>query len=106
MLEDRDILAVNSPREHVEGPYTVVYKTNEWAIVTLCYDKRPCLGIRWFDAYGGNGNPTSRGYATWFVIPEELCPDILHSLRIDDAQSFQIDKFLHGEIDGNELKEC
>lgn len=61
MLEDRDILAVNSPREHVEGPYTVVYKTNEWAIVTLCYDKRPCLGIRWFDAYGGNGNPTSRG---------------------------------------------
>lgn len=98
MLENSKILSVNSPRTNVKGPYSVLYKTDYWAIVALKYDNSPCLGIRWFDE-DGKGNPTSHGIPTWFVIPEELCGSLISSLPLrNDVRSKTI-KFLDGEFD-------
>lgn len=37
-LTDKEILSIISPRKFVNGPYNVVCKTDEWAVVTLSYD--------------------------------------------------------------------
>ncbi len=95
MLDDKEILSVCSPKDKVSGPYEIVYKTDYWAIVTLKYESRPRLGIRWFT--GKIGTPSARGNATWFVLPEELYDSILSGLPLKPTQRFKIDKFLIGE---------
>lgn len=101
MLDNDVILSVCSPREFVLGPYTVVYKTEYWAIVTLIYDTEPALGIRWF--VDGVGTPSSHGYPTWFIIPDELRGALLYSLPLKVDVRNKIQKFLEGEIDGAKL---
>lgn len=101
MLDDQEILSVNSPRSMVEGPYTVVYKTEYWAIVTLDYEDAPSLGIRWFD--DGIGTPTSHGYPTWFIIPDELRGALLYNLPLKMEERSKIVKFLAGDLEGAKL---
>jgi hypothetical protein len=103
--KDEEILTINSPKEHCDGPYVVVYKSVEerWAIVALTWDKLPALAIRWF--WGKSGNPVSRGYPTWFVIPSILYNAILNGLPLAFLFRDKINRFLRGEISGNQLKE-
>ena len=101
MLNNNDILSVCSPRSLVSGPYSVVYKSNNWAIVTLDYEDAPSLGIRWF--VDGVGTPSSHNYPTWFIIPDELRGTLLYGLPLKVDVRNKILKFLGGEIDGIEL---
>lgn len=72
--DDSKILQIDSPKAHLSGPYTVVFKNldERWAIVALDWgkEKKPRLGIRWF--WDNSGNPFSSGNGTWFVIPPSL----------------------------------
>lgn len=85
----------------VEGPYSVVYKSDYWVIVTFNYEGAPALGIRWFD--DGVGTPSSHGNPTWFVIPDELRGALLYSLPLKKEERNKIVKYLWSEIDGNKL---
>ena len=102
---DEEILKIDSPKEHCEGPYIVVYKNikQRWVIVALDWNKEPNLAIRWF--WDSNGNPVSRGYATWFVIPSMLQNAILNGLPLEFQFRDEINRFLSGDISGNQLKE-
>ena len=101
---DEEILKINSPKSQLEGPYTVVYKDiiERWAIVAFNWDEVPCLGIRWF--WSSKGNPVSTGYPTWFVIPSTLSNSILNGLPLDFQFRNELNRFLAGEINGEQLK--
>jgi hypothetical protein len=103
LTQDENILAINSPKELVGGPYKVVYKSkdkaNKWAIVALDWNGGPCLGIRWFHAT--MGNPVSTGHPTWFIIPDPLNHAILDCVA--QLQAERIKQFLEGKISGEEL---
>lgn len=105
LQDDSKILAINSPRDSVGGPYAVVYKNMEerWAIVAMDWDGEPRLGMRWF--WGGGGNPLSSGYPIWLVIPPSLSKNILSGLPIGHKFGARVDDFLAGKIDGATLKE-
>lgn len=91
---DQRVLNINSPQNSVDGPYEVIYRNidERWAVVTLRWDNEPCLGIRWF--WGNNGNPSSRSYATWLVIPDALADGVLSGLNIDESKRTNVKKFL------------
>lgn len=104
-LENDDrILEINSPKVSVGGPYSVVFKSIEdrFAVVALDWDGNPKLAIRWF--WNKNGNPSSRGYATWFVIPSMLLNAVLNGFPLDFEYRDKVNRFLAGEIDGHSLK--
>jgi hypothetical protein len=50
------------------------------------------------------GNPVSREYSTWFVVPTSLSRNMLFGLPLDHEFSRKIDDFLAGKIKGTELK--
>ena len=45
-----------------------------WSAADGLWDDVPCLAIRWngSDNDQGVGSPQSRGYPTWFIVPDEL----------------------------------
>lgn len=100
--DDSKILGINSPKNLVGGPYSVVYKDVEerWAIVALDWDSRPCLGIRWF--WGGSGNPFSR-QPTWLILPSNLINSTLNGLPLDYSFRARLDQYLSGKIKGSDL---
>jgi len=105
--DDSKILQIDSPKAHLSGPYTVVFKNldERWAIVALDWDggngPEPRLGIRWF--WGNGGNPFSSGNGTWLVIPPSLSKNILSGLPIDHVVSGRLEDFLCGKISGAQL---
>jgi hypothetical protein len=103
VMNDADILFINSPMDNVGGPYVVVYKDtiDRWAIVAMNWDNEPRLGIRWF--WGGNGNPTSSGHATWLVLPPLLQNSTLDTLAIGKSKEDAVKRFLNKDITGEEL---
>ena len=102
--DDLAILSINSPKGEVKGPYVVVYRNIEtrWVIVALKWGGDPSLGIRWF--WDPNGHPTSRNYPTWFIIPSELRTALLNGLPLEYNFKRSIERFLSGEIEGENLK--
>ena len=101
-----EILEIISPKKSVRGPYVVVYKDTDkrWAIVAMDWDSEPRLGIRWF--WDKQGYPVGiSGSPVWYVIPPQLSKSILAGLPIDHTFSTKIDKFLAGELTGQELME-
>ena len=103
-MNDEEILRINSPKDSCGGPFIVVSKneTHRWAIVALEWEGEPTLGIRWF--WSQMGTPSSRGNATWFIIPSELHNAILNGIPLDFKFRDKINRFLSGEINGNQLK--
>lgn len=103
--KDDEILSINSPKKSIKGPYTVIYKDlpDRWAIVTLEWNGEPSIGMRWF--WDSVGNPISRGYPTWFIVPSGLCKSILDGLPLRFDERKKVDAFLTGEIIGDELIE-
>jgi hypothetical protein len=104
LSNDKNILSITSPQNNVKGPYKVVYKNidEKWAIVALDWNDYPSLAIRWF--WGTMGNPISSGYPTWFTLPSELEETILNGLPLDYQVRKKVEKFLTGEITGEQLK--
>lgn len=66
---------VNSPKASWEL-IKVIHNTGQggWSAAEGRWDGVFCLAMRWngSDSDDGVGNPQSRGYPTWFVIPEEM----------------------------------
>lgn len=104
LSNDNEILSINSPQDHVRGPYAVVHKDiqERWAIVAMHWDKTPVLGIRWF--WGEGGNPRSTAYSTWLVVPSLLSMNILSGLSLEQNFRSKLEDFLSGKIDGNKLR--
>lgn len=104
LKNDEEILKINSPQGSLEGPYVVVFKSilQRWAIVAMNWDDVPTLGIRWF--WGKNGNPISRSYATWLIIPSMLQNAVLNGLPLDFKFRDRLNRFLIGDISGDQLK--
>lgn len=102
MLNDQEILAMNSPRRLVGGPYVVVRSNDFWAVVALDYDKEPRLGIRWID--DEIGTPQSHGFPTWFIVPPDFNEMFIWELHVDVKRACAIYDFLNGRIDGETLK--
>jgi hypothetical protein len=73
---------VLSPKGSIKN-IRVIYDGREhgWSLARLEWDGEEVIGIRW---NGGStngipsvGNPQSRGYPTWFVLPEEAGEQII-----------------------------
>lgn len=107
LANDKEILEINSPTACVCGPYAVVHKDfdERWVIVAMGWSSnrqvQSALGIRWF--HGKAGNPLSRRYPTWFVVPNELAPAILGGLPLSPKFSRLINKFLLSKLPNDEL---
>lgn len=98
LFDDSKILQIDSPRENISGPFEVIYKDTDerWAIVTIKWDGKPCLGIRWF--WDSNGMPNGHEYSTWFVVPDEIAFAILNGLPIKSTLKIKTQDFLAGKI--------
>jgi len=105
LCDDLEILSIKSPKNRLRGPWAVVYKNikERWAIVSLTWDNRPALAIRWF--WGSKGQPLSSGYPTWFIIPEALNENHLSLLDENSEKIENVRKFLEGRISGQELNQ-
>ena len=103
LTKDSNILAINSPKTSVGGPYKVVYKNidERWAIVVMDWEGEPCLGIRWF--WGNGGNPFSSAHPIWLVVPNSLSNSMLNGLPLDFKFHSKIVDFLAGKIKGNQI---
>jgi hypothetical protein len=64
--------------------------SGEYSVAILEWNGDPCVGIRWniterelndADKVSGAkicvGEPNSRGYATWFILPDDFLRDLL-----------------------------
>lgn len=74
---------VTAPRNLVKG-VDVLFNTGPggWSVARLEWEDHEVLGIRWNGEDGpGVGNPQSRGFATWFVLPDELRPTIVDRIE-------------------------
>lgn len=105
LSNDDLILNINSPKKSVGGPYKVIHKDQieRWAIVALDWGGDPRLGIRWF--VDTKGNPTIEGQPTWFVLPPNLYISTLNGLPLTYQDRKEVERFLMGEITGEELGE-
>lgn len=45
-----------------------------WSLASMLWDGEEALGIRWNGGAEGDskGQPTSRGYPTWYILPQEV----------------------------------
>ncbi len=86
-MKNDAILGINSPKQYLDGPHDVVYTSmgegdeGRWAVVTLKWEGKPRLGVRWF--HGKHGYPLGHfGYGTWYVVPPMLSKGLLASLPL------------------------
>jgi hypothetical protein len=72
-----DPRTVLSPRGSIKD-LQIIYdgKENGWSLARMKWDGSPVMAMRW---NGGSvngipsiGNPSSRGYPTWFVVPDDV----------------------------------
>lgn len=103
LSDDSKILQIDSPQEKLSGPYNVIYKdlNERWAIVTIKWNGKHRLGIRWF--WDSNGMPNGHGYSTWFVVPDEIAFSILNGLPIKPALKLKTQDFLAGKIEVSDI---
>ncbi len=98
------------PENTGADPRTVIAPQRSWQLIAVLYENKhwsmalgrwrndddglwkPALAQRWNGWDGSKGNPVSRGYSTWFVLPEEthdlylqtrFIPDNLRDLVIE-----------------------
>ena len=65
---------VHSPRKHWKL-HQVIYKgkMGTWSAAEGEWENEPVLAIRWNGETGHEkGQPQSRGFPTWFIVPEEI----------------------------------
>ncbi len=88
---------VISPKHHVGSVKKIlcIDEDDRWALAVISWDGHDRLATRWF--WSRIGDPNSRGYPTWHVLPDEfakpLLTDLLNRGRIDEQDyKFCIDK--------------
>ena len=58
---------------------------NSWSLARMKWDSTPTIAMRWNGGSANGkhsiGNPHSRGYPTWFVLPEEIGSAIEQMLK-------------------------
>jgi hypothetical protein len=58
---------------------------NSWSLARMKWDDTPVIAMRWNggsnDGRPSVGNPQSRGYPTWFVVPDEVGEAIEKNLK-------------------------
>ena len=94
-MEDCEIMKIVSPKARTGRKLDFIVHKNindKWAIVAMHWDGDPVLAIRWF--YGPKGNPVSRGYPTWFVIPTSLAEGMISKLGLSPESLDRIKKHL------------
>jgi len=101
---DDHILSINSPESAVGGPYLVIHRDakQRYALVALDWGGEPSIGIRWF--WGDVGNPHSRGFPTWTVLPNDLYRTLQKHFPLNVKNAHHVEKFLIGEIAGEQLR--
>jgi hypothetical protein len=72
---------------------TIPKLTNGWAAAIVPFDGRKALGIRWNgDKARPQGNPSSHGQPTWFIVPKELEEAFLEIIkRFAEKKPFKFD---------------
>jgi hypothetical protein len=81
-----DPCTVISPKKRIED-LRIVYDSGptevSWAVAEFIWDSKERVGIRWNGEPDddGVGTPQARGVPTWFVLPVELAPQVLHRAR-------------------------
>lgn len=98
LRDEERILEIDSPQANIGGPYKVLYKDvqERWAVVVLKWNNKPRLGVRWF--WDSCGEPNSRGYSTWFVVPPNLSIAVLNGLPLVHDVRLLVDDFLCGKV--------
>ena len=68
------------PKQHVGKVKKVlcVDESDRWVLAVLPWDGRYKLATRWF--WSRIGDPNSRGYPTWHVLPDEFSKPLLIDL--------------------------
>lgn len=89
-LHPREVV---SPRDKWKLIY-ILHVTKWWSMAfgqwTDDEQTRYVLAQRWNGEDGEKGNPISRGYATWFVLPDETYPLYIESRFIPDDKREKI----------------
>ena len=100
---NEDILAIDSPKDMVGGPYFVVHKNSEerYALVALEWCGEPAIGIRWF--WDTVGNPQSSSFPTWTIIPTAFYRTLQEHFPLNIKHKNPVEDFLTGKITGEEL---
>lgn len=76
-----------SPLGRLEpGTLNVIYTSPDgaWSLARMVWDGAPRLGCRWngdINNPADKGNPSSRGHGTWFILPDELVPVVMESIK-------------------------
>ena len=79
-MELEDLKELDSPKDRIKNITPVfIYKKDNWALITCEWLGNRRLGIRSF--WDENGSPSSRGYATWYIIPEDLTFVVLNRVK-------------------------
>lgn len=72
--------SIRTPKRSITGEIKVLHDDGDysWSIVLLTWDGRRSFGVRWNGGFADNssGNPQSRGFPTWFLIPDALSRSI------------------------------
>jgi hypothetical protein len=87
-----DPIPVDSPRANWKLK-EVIMNTGQggWSVAHGFWDEVPVVGVRWngSDSDTGQGNPQSRGHATWFILPDGLKKSVLDEVDrlIEEGES-------------------
>ena len=71
-VDPRDVVSPQSTWQLL----AVLYESERWSMAIGRWKSdegkwRPVLAQRWNGWAGGKGNPISRGFPTWFIMPDE-----------------------------------
>ena len=71
-IDPRDVVSPQSTWQLID----VLYESEDWSMAIGRWKSdegkwRPVLAQRWNGWEGGKGNPISRGFPTWFIMPDE-----------------------------------
>ncbi|WP_200410719.1 hypothetical protein [Komagataeibacter oboediens] len=88
---------VVSPKENWEL-VEVLYESQWWSMARGYWTdengKRPVLAQRWNGDEGDKGNPISRGYPTWFILPSETYGLYFGSKFIPEDKRLEVITFI------------
>jgi hypothetical protein len=93
---------VISPKEHwhlISVLYTADEGSGPWSLAVGRWDGNLVMAARW-DGRGDFmlGNPSSRGKATWFVLPDGMADAILANVPIPEDQKIIYTSLLAAEV--------
>jgi hypothetical protein len=98
-----DVLSPKDCISNVRTIYDGGANPGEFSVAIVEWNEEPCIGVRWNitereiddeDKISGKkicvGEPNSRGYPTWFILPNDLLIDLTNGSKI----SREISKYL------------